>query len=37
VYDDEGFCAVAGEAVVMLPFIQQGKDKEEEEAKKEEV
>ncbi len=28
VYDDEGFCAVAGEAVVMLPFIQQGKDKE---------
>lgn len=41
VYDDEGFCAVAGEAVVMLPFIQQGKDKEEgkdgEKTKKEKI
>jgi len=38
VYDEEGFCAVAGEAVVMLPFIQQDKGgKEGEKVKKEEV
>lgn len=45
IYDDEGFCAVAGEAVVLLPFVQQeDTDKEQGEGegeagkkKKEEV